>query len=91
MITASEAKELSESYIDLDEVYEFIKDVEIGVRNSCSQGFKFSVFKADKDRFDETTFKEVKRRLKQLGFSYTQTHYQISDVKNHNFTITWEK
>ena len=29
MITAKEAKDLSESYIDLDEVYEFIKDIEM--------------------------------------------------------------
>ena len=91
MITAKEAKDLSESYVDLDEVYEFIKDIEIFVRESCAQGSKYSEVKIEKERFNEKTFKEVKRRLKQLGFSYSQTHYQISDDKNYNFTITWEK
>lgn len=91
MITAKEAKDLSESYIDLDEVYEFIKDIEIDVRESCARGSKYSEVKIEKERFNENTFKEVKRRLKQLGFSYNQTYYQISDVKNYNFTIIWEK
>ena len=91
MIIATEAKDLSVSYVDLDEVYEFLKDIEIVVKESCAQGLKYSEVKIEKDRFNENTFKEVKRRLKQLGFSYKTTHYQISDVKNYNFTITWEK
>lgn len=89
MITATEAKELYESYVEIDEVYEFMKNIESEIRSSCLIGTKSCDIRVENTDYSEKTFKEVKRRLKQLGFSYNQSHYQISDSKNYNFTITW--